>query len=141
VKTVLHNGIAARCVDARRDAPVECAACGRMVPRAARQQRYCSDRCRDFARREKDASQINGRTAIKNHVVGEDTGQPTNPHKLSNGFNALQAAKAGSTRVICGPQRVIQRELIAGRAWHEEVSPNGVVVQVARFRKATGVTS
>src|SRR5438477_12742403 len=32
----------------RKDAPVTCAACGRRVARKARQQRYCSDRCRDY---------------------------------------------------------------------------------------------
>ena len=30
----------------RRNAPVVCASCGRQAPRRARQQRYCSDRCR-----------------------------------------------------------------------------------------------
>jgi predicted nucleic acid-binding Zn ribbon protein len=32
---------------------VSCAACGRKVKRQSRQQRYCSDRCRKFASREK----------------------------------------------------------------------------------------
>ncbi len=31
---------------ARRDVPVKCAACGRAVPRASRQQKFCSARCR-----------------------------------------------------------------------------------------------
>jgi hypothetical protein len=75
----------------RRDAPVKCAACGRTVKRKSRQQRYCSDRCRDYARRENNA-----RTAIKNPVVGPDTRQPTNPLFLSNKNNSLQGAKSGS---------------------------------------------
>jgi hypothetical protein len=66
-------------LSARRDAPVICAACGRRVARRARQQRYCSDRCRDFARRENKA-----RTAIKNPVAVVDTGQPTKSPKTSN---------------------------------------------------------
>ena len=37
---------------ARRDALVRCEACGRTVIRRSRQQRFCSDRCRDFVRRE-----------------------------------------------------------------------------------------
>jgi hypothetical protein len=34
---------------ARRDAPVNCPSCGREVPRRARQQRFCSRRCRQKA--------------------------------------------------------------------------------------------
>ena len=84
-KTIPHG-------NSRRDVPVKCAACGRTVRRKSRQQRYCSDRCRDYARRENKA-----RTAIKNPVVGQDTGQPTNPHFLSNKNNRLQGAKSGSS--------------------------------------------
>jgi hypothetical protein len=113
----------------RRDAPVKCAMCGRTVTRRSRQQKYCSDRCRDFARRENNA-----RTAIKNPVVVADTAEPTNPPKKSNGFNSLRAAKSGSTPAIYAPREVISRELFAGRDWREEVSPDGVVVQVARTR-------
>jgi hypothetical protein len=105
--------------------------CGRTVTRHSRQQRYCSDRCRDFARRENKA-----RTANKNSVLGEDTGKPTNPPKKLNGFNELQAAKSGSTPRIHAPRRVIERELFAGRDWREEVSPDGVTVQVAQLGRA-----
>ena len=44
-----------------------CGACGRRVARKSRQQRYCSDRCRDYVRRENKA-----RTAIKNSVGYHD---------------------------------------------------------------------
>jgi hypothetical protein len=116
---------------ARRDAPVRCEACGRTVIRRSRQQRFCSDRCRDFARRENNA-----RTAFKNPVAGTGTGKPTNPPKKSNGANGLHAAKPESTPRIYGPRRVIERELFGGRDWHEEVSPDGVVSQVAQLRRA-----
>jgi hypothetical protein len=119
-----------RVATARRDAPVKCAACGRTVTRHSRQQRYCSDRCRDFIRRENKA-----RTAIKNPVVVVDTAKPTNPPKKSNGFNSLQAAKSGSTPRICAPRHVLERELFAGRDWHQEISPDGVVVQVTQLRR------
>jgi len=115
---------------ARRDAPVRCEACGRTVIRRSRQQRFCSDRCRDFARRENNA-----RTAFKTPTVGQDTGKPTNPPKKSNGINGLQAAKSGSTPRIHGPRRVIERELLGGRDWHEESSPDGVIARVARLRR------
>jgi predicted nucleic acid-binding Zn ribbon protein len=117
---------------ARRHAPVRCAVCGRTVMRRSRQQRYCSDRCRDFARREKNA-----RTAFKNPIVGQHTGKPTNPPKKSHRFNSLPAAKSGATPAIYAPREVISREIIAGRDWREEISPDGVVAQVAR----TGVTA
>ena len=76
---------------------VTCAACGRKVKRKSRQQRYCSDRCRDFARRERNASQINARTAIKNPGDYQDSGQPTNPLFLSNELNELRKQKSGSS--------------------------------------------
>jgi hypothetical protein len=94
----------------RRDTPVKCAMCGRSVTRRSRQQRYCSDRCRDFVRCEN-----NGRTA--------------------NGFNGLQAAKSGSSPRIYGPRRVIERELVAGRDWAPVVSPDGVICVVASRRR------
>jgi hypothetical protein len=51
---------------------VSCQACGRKVKRQSRQQRYCSDRCRDFARRENKA-----RTAIKNLPGYLHSGEPS----------------------------------------------------------------
>jgi len=71
---------------------VSCEACGRKVKRKSRQQKFCSDRCRDFARRENNA-----RTASKNPVLGQDTGKPTNPHKLSHKNNEVHGAKSGSS--------------------------------------------
>jgi endogenous inhibitor of DNA gyrase (YacG/DUF329 family) len=111
----------------RRDAPVKCEACGRNVTRHSRQQRYCSDRCREWAK---------GQGRVRKSFLGRDTGASPNPPKKLNGFNGLQAAKSGSTLRIFGPRRVIERELIAGRDWHEEISPDGVVTQVTRLGRA-----
>src|SRR5215469_6044034 len=69
-----------------------CGACGRRVARKSRQQKFCSDRCRDYARRENKA-----RTAIKNPVGYLDTGQPTNPPFLANKNNELRGRKTGSS--------------------------------------------
>src|SRR5262249_60950736 len=115
----------------RRDAPVRCEICGRTVVRRSRQQRFCSDRCRQFTLRENKA-----RTAFKNPVLGQDTGRVTNPPKKSNGVNGLQAVNPGPTPPIYGPRWVIERELLGGRDWHEEISPDGVLTQVARLRKS-----
>ena len=115
----------------RRDAPVRCEMCGRTVSRRSRQQRFCSDRCRDFARRENNA-----RTAFKNPVVGQDTGKPTNPLKKTSDFNGLHGAKSGSSPRIHGPRRVVECELFAGLDWTAVVSPDGVVCMVApRLRR------
>ena len=74
---------------AKRFESLSCGACGRRVSRKSRQQRYCSDRCRQYASRENKA-----RTAIKN---APGTGPVTNPHFLSNKNNGLRGAKSGSS--------------------------------------------
>jgi hypothetical protein len=102
--------------NSRRDAPVKCVACGRTVSRKSRHQRYCSDRCRDYARRENKA-----RTAIKNPVVGQDAAKPTNPHFLSNKNNGLQGAKSGSS---------IPLNVLGGYRW-----PNALGVERDLLRK------
>jgi hypothetical protein len=95
-------------LSARRDAPVICSACGRRVARKARQQRYCSDRCRDFARRENKA-----RTAIKNPVAVVDTRQPTKSPKTSSENNKLQGAKSASTLPL---------NLLGGYRWSNSIT-------------------
>jgi endogenous inhibitor of DNA gyrase (YacG/DUF329 family) len=88
---------AGNCTVTNRFEAVNCQACGRKVKRKSRQQRFCSDRCRDFARRERDASQINARTAIKNSAGYQDSAQPTNPLFLSKQTSGLQGRKSGSS--------------------------------------------
>jgi predicted nucleic acid-binding Zn ribbon protein len=112
---------AARKKIVNRLTPMTCAACGRKVKRQSRQQRYCSDRCRDFARRERNASQINARTAIKNPAGYQDSGQPTNPHFLSNRVNGLQERKTGSS---------IPLNILGGYRW-----PNAGGVERELLRK------
>jgi endogenous inhibitor of DNA gyrase (YacG/DUF329 family) len=75
-----------------RLAPVTCEACGRRTARKSRQQKFCSDRCRDYAWRANKA-----RTAIKNPVGYQGSRQPTDPRFLSNKNNELQGAKSGSS--------------------------------------------
>jgi hypothetical protein len=94
--------------NSRRDASVICSACGRKVARKSRQQRYCSDRCRVYSQRENARSQINARTAIKNPIVGQDSGSVTNPPKKSCENNSLQGAKSGSS---------IPLNLLGGYRW------------------------
>jgi hypothetical protein len=116
---------------ARRDTPVKCAVCDRVVTRASRQQKFCSTRCRQQAHYEKLVAE--GRF---DPVLGQETALPTNPPKNSNGVNGLQAAKSASTLRIYASRRVIEAELIAGRNWTAVVSPDGVTCLVApRLRR------
>jgi len=73
-----------------------CQACGRSVKRKSRQQRFCSDRCRNYAHRNAP-SQINGRTAIKSASGYQDGGAVTNPHFLSSKNNELRGPKSGAS--------------------------------------------
>jgi hypothetical protein len=107
--------------NSRRDAPVICSACGRKVARKSRQQRYCSDRCRVYSQRENARSQINARTAIKNPIVGQDSGSVTKPPKKSRENNSLQEAKSGSSTPF---------NILGGYRW-----PNAVGVERDLVRK------
>jgi hypothetical protein len=73
-----------------------CQACGRGVKRKSRQQRFCSDRCRNYAHRN-DPSQINGCTTIKNALGHPDGGRVTNPLLLCNKNNELRGPKSASS--------------------------------------------
>jgi hypothetical protein len=98
-----------------------CQACGRGVKRKSRQQRYCSDRCRVYAHRENDASQINGRTALKNSAGYQDSQPVTNPLLLSNKSKGLQEQKSGSS---------IPLNILGGYRW-----PNAVGFDRGLLRK------
>ena len=97
-----------------------CQACGRSVKRKSRQQRFCSDRCRNYAHRN-DPSQINGCRAIKNASGYLDSGRVTNPLFLCNKNNGLQGRKSGSS---------IPLNVLGGYRW-----PNAVDVERDLLRK------
>jgi hypothetical protein len=82
---------------------VRCNACGRTVRRKARQQKYCSDRCREY-----------GRGRSRKAFVGGDTGAPTNPPKILSQINVLQGAKSGSS---------IPLNVLGGYRW-----PNAIAI-------------
>jgi hypothetical protein len=119
--TTERSRSAGKCTVTDRFETFRCQACGRGVKRKSRQQRFCSDRCRDFARRERDASQINARAAIKNSVGYQGSGQPTNPLFLSSKNNYLQGQKSGSS---------IPLNVLGGYRW-----PNVVGVDRGLLRK------
>jgi hypothetical protein len=103
--------------------------CGHVVPRTSRQQKFCSAICRQRA------FQKNGRGAIIFDAPDQHTGRVTNPLKNLNDVNALQMAKSRSRVRICGPRRVVERELISDREWSEQTSSGGVRVHVARLER------
>jgi endogenous inhibitor of DNA gyrase (YacG/DUF329 family) len=113
----------------RRDDPIKCATCGRVVPRASRRQKFCSAACRQRA------FQKNGRGANIFDVPDQHTGRVTNPRKNPNDNRPFQTAKAGSRARINGPRRIVEREVISGREWREATSSDGVRVRVTRLER------
>jgi hypothetical protein len=105
-----------RIVIINRFETVTCQACGRRVARKSRQQKFCSDRCRDYARRENNA-----RRAIKNSVLGQDTGRPTNPRNSVRKNNSLQGSKTGSS---------VPLNVLGGHRW-----ANSITVERELLRK------
>ena len=114
----------------RRDAPVVCARCGRSVPRQARQQRFCSDRCR-----ERNREGERGKQRSRKALLRGDTGAPRAPPKKANGFNVLSAPKSRSSIALQAPRHVIEAEIFGGRVWRSVVSSSGVVCEVGALRE------
>jgi hypothetical protein len=85
----------------RTTAAVTCSACGRNVPRAARQQLYCSGRCRRRAHWDRRA------TAKISAFPTHDTGHATNPPKNVNGNNSLQGEKSRLSPFTKAPLNVL----------------------------------
>jgi ribosomal protein L37AE/L43A len=110
---------------ARRDAPVNCPSCGREVQRRARQQRFCSRRCRQKANY--------GEKVARGDFSTRTIARPTNPSKKDNKFKALQWAKSLSSHRILAPARVLDAEVF-GRAWQPATSSSGVAIETSRLR-------
>jgi hypothetical protein len=111
----------AKCTVTNRFETFRCEACGRGVKRKSRQQKFCSDRCRQFACREKAASQINGRTALKNRAEYHPTESVTKPIFLSNKNKGEDGKKPGPS---------IPLNVLGGHRW-----PNAVGVDRGLLRK------
>ena len=67
----------------KKNQPVNCDSCGCAVPRKARQQRYCSPRCR-----KKSAG-----NASKKLGCSRGSRRRINPHKTASDVNAIQTQK------------------------------------------------
>jgi hypothetical protein len=90
---------------ARTDVPVCCPVCRRQVRRAARQQIYCSTRCRKRANYAKAVAE--GKFLGPRYPY---SGGGTDPYKKSNGNNHLQGRKSGSSKFANAPL-----DLLGGR--------------------------
>jgi len=97
----------------RRDDPVSCLSCGRVVRRKARQQIYCSIRCRKRAQYARDVDE--GRFNEPRYL-GSRSG--TKPTKNASDINNLQCQKSGPTKFANSPLNVL-----GGGSWHWPSTP------------------
>lgn len=121
----------------RRDTPVRCRPCGRLVPRKSRQQRFCSPRCRKRGAYAKAAAsgKLTAR-ALKKSLRYHPSGDETNPQQFVSKNSTLHGGKPWSSTGICGPRAVISREIVVTREWREVISRGGVKSMVAVLRPA-----
>jgi hypothetical protein len=112
-----------------------CAACGGVffAPATTGRRRFCSDRCRDAARRQ------------RNHELfgvarGRRRGSSGVPRISKNNRVFSKGCKAdfgGRGSGITGPASVIEAEVMAGRSWRQVQSPDGVTCWVAAVNPAS----
>jgi hypothetical protein len=91
----------------RRDDPVACPICGRVVRRKARQQTFCSARCRKRAQYARDVAE--GRF---NEPRYPRSGNGTKPTKNASDINNLQCQKSRPTKFANSPLN-----LLGGGSW------------------------
>jgi hypothetical protein len=106
-----------------------CESCRREVPRRARQQRYCSARCR---KRGHYAQSV--RTGVFSAVPLSDIALGTQLPKKSSQNKALQRANLLSSRRILAPADVLAVEVWGGRSWGPSISSGGVPIETGRLR-------
>jgi hypothetical protein len=108
----------------RRDR-LTCKSCGREVARRARQQRFCSARCKE-----------KGRTRVRKAALVPRYRSARGPRKSDRKIKALQRAKLQSSHPIMAPAGVLDIEVFA-RGWRPTVSSGGVPIEVSRLRART----
>ena len=92
----------------------QCDACGQPFARnlAGRQKKFCSDACRDKARR-----------AINFSVSGRTRPEPRNDSRSACGTGANFGRNAG--RGIVGPQCAVSAEVLNAHAWRPLTAEDG----------------
>jgi hypothetical protein len=121
----------------RRDEIVACPTCGRHVPRRARQQRYCSERCRE---RDRSRSRKSALQPAKSGARYPTSRAPRNPLKKINGANLLRPEKSGSRVPPKLWREIVQVEVFGARDWRPVVSSGGVTCEVGKLRPRALVT-
>ncbi len=92
----------------RRDTPVRCHSCGRSVVRKARQQKFCSKRCRD--------REI-GRRRTRKALLGTDTRAPADYPKFINKNNGLRATHSRPNPRISAVLDALARKAATTLKW------------------------
>jgi hypothetical protein len=95
------------------DAPVCCPTCGRAVKRRARQQVFCSTRCRKRANYAKAVAE--GKFNDPRYL---GSGSGTKPQKNASDINSLQAQKSGPNNSANAPLN-----LLGGGSWRWPGTP------------------
>ena len=107
-----------------------CACCGQPFATKTRPGRFCSDRCRDAARRQRNHRRfgVTGHRGSSRPRIFKNKPVSSKPYKAD-------FCDRGSG--IYGPTAVVEVEIRAGRSWHPVVSLAGIVCQVTRLPKST----
>ena len=109
-----------------------CQRCGEAFARCltGRPKRFCSDACRDSARRDRKVVQ-----RFKNGARYPYSGEPRNDAKSACGTSTFSPENRGRGSVDKTLWRsIVELEVFAGRDWSEVVSTDGVACQVATLR-------
>lgn len=106
-----------------------CAHCGRALKakHTGRKRRFCSDRCRDQARKCR-------KSAFRGTVLGIGSRRPRNAENQPTVSKNCKGDFAGRASVDAQLWRaIVEAEIFAGRAWDEAVSRDGVRSLVTRL--------
>jgi predicted nucleic acid-binding Zn ribbon protein len=103
-----------------------CPVCGHPVPRwlIGRRKRFCSDACRDEARRARNFS-----------ILGRGSGVPRNagnPHIISTTYSPVFVGRGSVDPQLW--HAIVEVEVFADRDWMEVVSTDNVTCLVAMLR-------
>jgi hypothetical protein len=101
-----------------------CAACGGVffAPATTRPRRFCSDRCRDAARRQRN-HELFGVARGRRRGSGGVPRISKNNRVFSKAYKPDFRDRGSGISAHSG---VIEIEILAGRSWHEVTSPDGV---------------
>jgi hypothetical protein len=120
-------------LSANRNSPVACWQCARTVPRRARQQRFCSTRCRNQAK-----NRNRSRKAFLGPARHPTLGGEPNPLEKANKNKAVQRRKSGPSPPILPPRRPAP---LGARNLPPEVVPDERWQGMYRVRLADGSLS